>query len=141
MAKPEDLKSKTQPRIQRYFSEGLKRKKVEEIEKNISKISEICREYQVSKTSVYKWIYKYSIMRKKGIKQVVEAQSDTRKILYLKEQVKQLERIVGQKQIMIDFQEKVIDLAEHEYHVDIKKKFGSMPYVGSGKTEANTTTK
>lgn len=141
MAKPEDLKSKTQPRIQRYFSEGLKRKKVEEIEKNISKISEICREYQVSKTSVYKWIYKYSLMRKKGIKQVVEARSDTRKILYLKEQVKELERIVGKKQILIDFQEKVIDLAEQEYHVDIKKKFGTIPYAGFGETEANTTTK
>ena len=141
MAKPENLKSKTQPRIQRYFSEGFRRQKVEEIEKNISKVSEICREYQVSTTSVYKWIYKYSVMRKKAIKQVVEAQSDTRKIIHLKEQVKQLERIIGQKQILIDIQEKVIEIAEQEYNIDIKKKFASMPYAGSGKTETNTTTK
>ena len=33
-----------------------------------------------------------------------------------------LERIVGQKQIVIDFQEKMIELAEQEYNVDIKKK-------------------
>jgi len=31
MAKPENLKSKTQPRIQRYFSEDFRRQKVEEM--------------------------------------------------------------------------------------------------------------
>lgn len=58
---------------------------------------------------------------KKGIKQVVEAKSDTIKIKQLKDQIKELERIIGQKQILIDFQEKMIELAENEYQLDIKK--------------------
>jgi transposase len=33
----------------------------------------------------------------------------------------ELERIVGQKQIIINFQNKMIELAEQEYQVDIKK--------------------
>lgn len=142
MAKKEQqtIQGKTE-RINRYFSEGFKRQKVEDIDKNISTVSDICREYEVSPTSVYKWIYKYSRMRKKGIKQVVEAESDTRKLILLKEQVRELERIVGQKQVIIDFQNKVIDLAEEEYGVDIKKKFGSKPYTGSGITEHNIITK
>ncbi|MCK4288745.1 MAG: transposase, partial [Bacteroidales bacterium] len=93
----------SQERKNRYFSEDFKRKKVREIERNITSIAEVCREYQVSNTAVYKWIYKYSNMRKKGVKQVVEARSDTRKIQQLKEQLKELERVIGQKQLLIDF--------------------------------------
>ena len=130
-----------QERQNRYFSEEFRRKKVREIERNISTIAEVCREYQVSATSVRKWLYKYSVMRKKGIKQVVEAKSDTRKIEYLKHQLKELERIIGQKQLLIDFQQKVIELTEKEYQIDIKKKFGNKPFYGTGTTEHNTPTK
>ena len=128
-------------RQNRYFSEEFRRKKVREIERNITTISEVCREYQVSTTAVRKWLYKYSAMRKKGIKQVVEAKSDTRKLQQLKEHVKELERIIGQKQMLIDFQQKVIELTEQEYKIDIKKKFGDKSYYGSGTTESNTPAK
>jgi transposase-like protein len=140
MANPEQLKIQQRARQNRYFSEGFKRQKVEDIEKNIVRISEICREYQVSAAAVYKWIYKYSRMRKKGIRQVVETESDTRKLLLLKDKIKELEQIIGQKQIIIDFQEKMIDIAEVEYKVDIKKKLGSKLSAGSGKTGTNTIT-
>ena len=128
-------------RRNRYFSEDFKRKKVREIDQNIATIAEICREYQVSNVAVYKWIYKYSIMRKKGVKQIIESKSDTRKIQQLKDQVKELERIIGQKQLLIDFQQKAIELAEKEYRIDIKKKFGDKPCYGSGITENNTPIK
>ena len=141
MSRPEQLQSTPGNRRNRYFSEGFKRQKTEEIEKNLVKVSEICKEYQVSKTAVYNWIYKYSSMRKKGIKQVVESESDTRKLMLLKEQLKEYERIIGQKQILIDFQNKMIELAEEEYKIDIKKKYSSMHSAGIGNTETNTLTK
>ena len=142
MARTENYeKLKTRERQNRYFSENFRRKKVKEIDRNITTVSEISREYEVSKTAIYKWIYKYSTMRKKGVKQVVEAISDTRKIQQLKEQLKELEHIVGKKQLLIDFQQKVIELAEQEYDVDIKKKFGERPSYGSGTIENNTVTK
>lgn len=122
----------------RYFSEDFRRKKVSEIERNITKVSEICREYQVSHAAVYKWIYKYSKMRKKSERQVVESESDSRKILELKEQVKELARIVGEKQIKLDFQDKMIELAEQEYKVDIKKKFSGRRSSGTGFGEKST---
>lgn len=128
----------TRERINRYFSDDFKRKKVSEIERNLSSVSEICREYQVSPAAVYKWIYKYSKMRKKGVKQVVESKSDSRKILALKEQIKELERIVGEKQIKLDFQEKMIEIAEQEYKIDIKKKFSGKPSSGTGSKGKST---
>jgi transposase len=125
-------------RINRYFSEDFKRKKVSEIERNLSSVSEICRQYQVSHAAVYKWIYRYSKMRKKGVKQVVEAKSDSRKIQALQEQVKELERIIGEKQVKLDFQEKMIDLAESEYKIDIKKKYSGKRFSGTGSSEKST---
>lgn len=128
-------------RINRYFSEDFKRKKVSELDRNLVSVSEVCREYQVSSSSVYKWIYKYSKMRKKGLKQVVESKSDSAKIQALREQIKELERIIGEKQIKLDFQEKMIELAESAYKVDIKKKFSGKPSSGTGSTGKSTRSK
>lgn len=142
MAKPEQLANqKKDVRINRYFSEGFKRIKVEEVEKNLTTVWEIGKEYQVSRVAVYKWIYKYSKMRKKGVRQVVEIESDTRKLIGLNEKIRELEQIIGQKQVLLDFHEKMIELAEQEYKVDIKKKFGSKLSAGSGKTETHTPAK
>lgn len=121
-------------RLNRYFSEDFKRKKVSEIDRNLISVSELCRDYQVSRAAVYKWLYKYSMMRKRGVKQVVEAKSDSRKISSLKDQIKELERIIGEKQIKLDFQDKMIELAENEYRIDIKKKFSGKHSSGTGST-------
>ena len=74
-------------RQNRFFSEDFRRGKVKELEQGIITIAEISREYEVSRTSIYKWIYKYSMLRKKQVKQVVESQSDTRKIKELKNKI------------------------------------------------------
>lgn len=125
-------------RQNRYFSEDFKRKKVSEIDRNLLTVSMICREYQVSHASVYKWIYKYSAMRKKGIKQIVESKSDSRKLQEMRDQIRELERIIGEKQIKLDFQDKMIELAEREYKIDIKKKFSGKRSSGTGSTEKST---
>ena len=128
----------TRERLSRYFSEDFKREKVSEIDRNIIGISEVCREYQVSRAAVYKWIYKYSQMRKKGIRQVIEPESEAKKLESLRKQIKELERIIGEKQIKLDFQEKMIELAEKAYKVDIKKKFSGKHSSGTGENESST---
>lgn len=139
MANLKDYEKLTsQERQIRYFEEEFKRKKVSEIERNLSRVADICREYQVTRAAVYKWIYKYSRMRKKSVKQVIEAKSDSKKISALREQVKELERIIGEKQIKLDFQEKMIELAEKEYNIDIKKKFSGKRSSGTGWSEKST---
>ena len=126
------------PDYHRYFSEDFKKKKVRELERNISSVPDICKTYSVSRTSVYKWIYKYSAMAKKQVKQVVEAKSDTQKIKALQERIKELESIVGQKQLLLEFKDKMIEIAEATYGVDIKKKVGSRLSSGTISIEKNT---
>ena len=125
----------------RSFSEDFKKSKVKELERNLVSISDICKTYSVSRTSVYRWIYNYSIMTKKNVKQVVEAKSDTKKIQVLEQRIKELERIVGQKQLLIEFKDKMIEIAETTYGVDIKKKVGSKLSSGITTTDKNTNTK
>lgn len=138
MAKLQEFSKEAHQRINRYFSESFKRKKVREIEKNICTVLEISREYEVSTTAVYKWLDKYSRNRKRGVKQVVELMSDTRKIQDLKARIRELEQMLGQKQFEIEFKSKMIDVAEEMYDIDIKKKLGSKPSPGSGSTVKNT---
>jgi len=141
MARLELLHRKPTMRQSRYFSEDFKRKKVEELERNITSVSEISKVYQVSRTTAYRWVYKYSLMRKKGIRMVVEAASDTSKIQALKEHIAELEQLLGQKQFEIDFLKKQMQIASEQYGVDLKKKRSGKHLPGTGNTGKNTTSK
>lgn len=123
-------------RKRRHFSSSFKRSKVHEIEAGITRISQIKREYEVSYTSIYRWINKYGMSKsKKPERLIVESQSDVVKLQELRKRLAELERIVGQKQLQIDFKDKMIDLAEEHYKIDIKKKFFDSQSDISGKTE------
>ena len=130
----EDLRS----RQNRYFSSEIKKKIVRDLERNLTSVGDVMKTYQVSRTSIYRWIFKYSAMGKKQVKQVVEAKSDTQKIKVLEERIKELERIVGQKQLLLEFKDKMIEIAEADYGVDIKKKVGSKLLSGTTLTGKNT---
>ena len=139
MAKKSDFQPKARSsRTLRYFSESFKQEKVREIERNLVTVRQLSKEYEVTTAAVYKWLYKYSAFRKKQIRQIIEPMSDAHKIEELRSKIKELERLVGQKQIQLEFKEKMIELAEEMYQIDIKKKFGTPPSSGSGSTETNT---
>ncbi|MEP2668462.1 MAG: transposase, partial [Cyclobacteriaceae bacterium] len=87
MAKPETFRIKPTKSISRYFSESFKMKKVREIERNLVSVLEVSREYEVSATAVYKWLDKYSLYRKRQVRQVIEPMSDTQKIKDLKAKI------------------------------------------------------
>lgn len=140
MATRRQFKMTTSERRRRHFSDSFKIEKVRELETGQTKISELCKQYEVSYTTVYRWLNKFGTMKEKNEKLIVETNSDTRQLLELKKKVAELERIIGQKQILIDFKDKMIELSEEIYGVDIKKKFSTQPSNTSGNTENNTGT-
>jgi transposase len=123
------------PLPKRVFTEAFKRTRVEEFEKGQFTVAEIADMYQVSKFSVYKWISLYSRAPKPGIRVIDMADSPDLKFKQLKDRIAELERMVGRKEIQLDFLFKMIDMAEEMYGIDIKKKFGNEPSSGSAKTE------
>ena len=135
MATIQQFELSTAERRKRTFSEDFKRQKVREIERKETTVKEVSKAYQVRENNVYKWVYKYSASYKKGVRLVVEMESETKRVIALMQKVAELERVVGQKQLVIDFQAKMIDLAEEEYKIDIKKKLNSEPCSTTGTTE------
>jgi transposase len=128
---------KTGKRInqRRNFSEEFKRKLVEEFESGQRSVLQLERNYGVSNRLVYNWIYKYSSYNEKNFRIVEIKDSQTFRLKELEEKVKDLERAVGQKQIMIDYLEKMIDLANEAYSIDIKKN-SNTPHSGGSKATA-----
>jgi transposase len=141
MARVNQLNQRSTVRLSRYFSEDFKKKKVAELDKKLTSVGEICKQYEVSHPAVYKWIYKYSLMKKKGVRMVVESESDTAKIKSLKQQIAELEQLLGQKQFEIEFLKKQMEIASDQYGVDLKKKPSGKRLPGTGNTESNTPTK
>ena len=80
-------------------------------------------------------------MAKRDQKQVVEAKSDTKKIKALEQRIKELERIVGQKQLAIEFNEKMIEIAENRFNIEIKKKSVSKASSGLDSIDPSTASK
>lgn len=112
---------KNVPRERRYFSESFRKARVEEYELGQATVAEISRTYGVSQRSVYTWIAKYSVNYQKAIVKIVEPKSETRKRLQLEAKVKKLEQLLGKKQVQIEFLEKLVEVAETHYSIDIKK--------------------
>jgi transposase len=138
MAIRQHFKMSISERRSRSFSENFKIKKVREIEQGKTKVSEICKQYEISYTSVYNWLQNFGTMKNKKERTIIETESDTQELLALKKKVAELERIIGQKQVLLDFKDKMIDIAEQTYGVDIKKKFSTKPSNTSGSDENNT---
>ncbi len=138
MATRQQFKQSEAERRRRHFSEEFKQKKVREIEQKSTTIAEVSRQYDVRQNNVSGWMAKYGKNYMKGARIIVESDSDTTKILLLKTQVAELERIIGQKQVQLDFKDKMIELAEEAYGVDIKKKFDPKPSSGTGSTGNNS---
>lgn len=112
----------TSERSRRVFSKAFKVKKVKEIEQKQVTIAQVSRAYEVSLRSIHNWINKYGSKKEKNERMIVEEKSDTALLLKQEKKIAELERLVGQKQVVIDFQAKMIELAEKEYGIDIKKK-------------------
>ena len=114
---------KNKLRIRRIFSDTFKRVRVKEIDQGLVSVTEVSKLYDVSKQSVYRWLHKYSINHQKGATQVVQMESESQRTKALLKRVAELERIVGQKQIQLDFLEKLVEISSKELKIDLKKNF------------------
>jgi hypothetical protein len=66
-----------------------------------------------------------------GVRQVVELESEAARTIALQKRTEELERIIGQKQLQLDYYEQLISVASKELDVDIKKNFDTMFSIGS----------
>ena len=118
----------------RIFSEEFKKVRVKEYESGKFTVNDLSRLFGIQSAVIYRWIYKYSIYNKKSIKVVEMNESGVKKLKVLEQRIKELEQIVGQKQLKIDYLEKMIDFAKEELDIDIKKNSDTLQSGGFRKT-------
>lgn len=128
---------KTGKRInqKRRFSEEFKRKIVSDYERGVMSALQLSDHYGIANSLVYFWVYKYSTYNQKDVRIVEMKDSQTHRLKELEQKVKDLERAVGQKQMKIDFLEKMMDLAKETYSIDLKKNSTTPPSGGSKPTD------
>lgn len=121
-------------RKQRKYSEDFKKRIVADFESGKFSVPQLERLHGVANQTIYNWIYKFSTFNEKGFRIVEMKDSSNQKMKELEARVKELESTVGRKQIMIDYLEKMMEIAKDELDIDIKKNFGTPQSTGSGKT-------
>ena len=132
------MKSKvTEIRKHRMFSEEFKKNIVDTFERGEFSVLQLSKLYGIGNPTIYNWVYKFSTFNEKGCRIVEMKDSQQNKLKELSNKVKELEQIVGQKQIAIDYLEKMIELAKTDLNIDLKKNYNSKPSAGSNGTKKN----
>lgn len=134
-------KAELEVRTNRCFSEEFKKSKVKELVQKQVTVTQLSRLYGVTRTAVYKWLYQYSADHERRGTLVVQMESESYKTERLQQRVAELERAIGQKQLEIDFLNKLLAVASDEIGYDVKKNFSPKPSNGTESDAKNTTTK
>lgn len=109
----------------RIYSEEFRKQCVKEYESGDQTVRELSQLYGITEPSIYRWIYRYSTYNKKKLRIVEMDESSTKKVKDLQQRIKDLERIVGQKQIKLDFYETMMEVAKDQLGLDIKKNYST----------------
>lgn len=129
------LKNGRRVKRTRRYAEDFKKKIVKHYESGKFTVLEMCKLYDISEPTIYRWIYKYSKYNNKSIQVVEMKDSQAEKMKRMEARIKELEQVVGQKQINIDYLEKMIELAKEEFDIDIKKNSNTRRSGGSKTTK------
>ena len=124
-----------QLRKSRHYSLEFKKAVVASFEKGEFSVLQLEKLYGISNPTIYNWIYKFSDFNEKGCRIVEMKDSKQEIVKQLANKVKELEQILGQKQVAIEYLEKMIELAKTELDIDIKKNYSSQPSIGSNLTK------
>ena len=117
----------------RKFSVSFKKQLVREFETNQFTVLELCRLHSIHNSQIYRWIAKYGSHPPNAHVIVEMKNSSSKKLKAYEDRIKELERIVGQKQIMIDYLDGIIECANEHYQTDLKKTSATPSSKPSGK--------
>lgn len=113
---------KQQQKTTRTFSSAFKREKVELLDSGKIRVKDLIKIYGVSHTAIYNWKRKYSTLEKTE-RIVVEKISEEKKNTELLGRIRDLEQIIGKKQLELDYYKAAIEELSEEEGEDILKKF------------------
>lgn len=116
----------------RIFSVAFKQEIVDLLNRKESTIAAVSAQYDLHPNQLYAWLHRYSPTNyHKSTRMVIEHESDSLAAETLRKRVAELERLIGQKQIQVEYLEQIIAEASASYGVDLKKNSATKPLSGS----------
>jgi len=134
------VKQHMEIKARRIFSEAVKKRAVKDLVEKRTTIRALTREHLVCPQTIYNWLYKYSPLHQSKCTLVVQMESEEQKNHDLRQRIADLERIVGQKQLELDFLNKLLEVGSNELGFDLKKSFSSPSSSGTGATSSGMDT-
>lgn len=117
------------PLFKRVYSEVFKRGVVKDIEAGFLNKDEARRKYKISgKTTVLGWCRKYGELTSLGVNLRTVNNKKGKELDVLKARIRELEKGLSNSNLKVELLEKIIDLAEREYKIPIRKKSGAKQY-------------
>jgi len=111
-----------QRKVRRTFSAAFKKEKVDLLDQGKISVKDLSEIYQVSLTAIYNWKKKYSGLPKDE-QIIVEKISEEKKNIELLKRIGELERVIGKKQLELDFYKTAIEVLNEEEGEDVIKKY------------------
>jgi len=105
----------------RRFSEEFRRKYALLVERGEYTIPEVCRKFDVAYDTVKNWVIKFGKEPYPQTKWII-SEEEVDRIRKLEKEVDNLKKIIGEQQVKIVFQDKVIELAREKLGFDFEKK-------------------
>jgi transposase len=110
-----------QRKVRRTFSTAFKKEKVELLDRGSISVKELMDLYEVSSAAVYKWKKKYSKLPA-AERIVVEKISEEAKTRELLVRIRDLEGVIGRKQLEIDYYKAALEVINQNEGEDLLKK-------------------
>ena len=94
----------------RRYSNDFKKSLVQDFESGRFSVSQLSRLHKIHPQVIYNWLYKFSNFNDRSCRIIEMKESSTDKVKKQEQRIRELEQLLGQKQIKIEFLEKMIEL-------------------------------
>ena len=104
------------------------REKLQIIEEHLSgsSIYSLCKKYSLYSSQIYSWLSQYGIEKKKtDIEMMIRKESESDRIQLLQKELRQLRKELAEEKLRSLAYDKMIDVAEEMFHIEIRKKVGT----------------
>ncbi|MDQ1327783.1 MAG: transposase [Candidatus Poribacteria bacterium] len=111
---------------QNRYSVAFKMQVVNEVENGILSAEEARKLYGIGgKQTINEWLYHYGVNKRIGKVVHVMTEKEERELLVLRRENRMLKKALEESQVKTIALETVIEVAEEEFKIEIKKKFGA----------------
>jgi transposase-like protein len=112
-------------KLSRNYSVAFKMKVVEEVENGLISVEAARKLYRIPGCgTIPEWVKKYGMNERIGRTVRIMTREEELEIIRLRKEVKRLERALDDSQLRALAWESLVEVADEEYNLDLKKNFG-----------------